>query len=305
MIDSDHTRVRSAVRSAALLVGCVVAIAAVGVFDRRVGGEITLSVFYVVPVALAAWLFGPRAGLPMAAFAIALWSVAEFTNLDQSFASPVPWWNAGVRLAFFVGVVIVVSALRSALVSERLLARRDAATGVANARQFMERADQEARRLRRIGAPLCIAFCDVDNLKTVNDEYGHVVGDALLELVAETLHNGLRRTDLVARLGGDEFGALLPDTDENAACAALGKARNAVNMAIAEAGWPATLSIGAVSTHLPVHDVRSLLNKADANLYKIKHAGRDGLLVGTISDGTESPPRGAGSGAESKEKGTL
>lgn len=280
------TTLRLALQRGLLLIVCVVVIAVVGVMDLRSDGQLTLSLFYVVPVAMAAWWSGGWAGAPMAVYAIAVWSAAEYVTFDQSLASGVPWWNAGVRLVFFLAVVLVVAALRSALANERLLARRDETTGIANAREFRERSAYEVRRLGLLGAPLCVAIADVDNLKEVNDTCGHGEGDALLTVVAETLRGTLRRRDLVARLGGDEFGLLLPDTDPAAAGVALGKARDSVNAALASAGWPATLSIGGVCTHLPVREVQVLLDRADEYLYSIKEAGRNGLVVGAMGDET-------------------
>lgn len=291
---------RPILKQGLLLAACGVAIIVVGLLNYRSGGELTLSVFYIVPVAAAAWFSGTWVGVPMAAYAIAAWSLAEYWSLDQSLASGVPWWNAGVRLAFFLGVVLIVSALRSALAHERLLARRDMVTGIANAREFRERGALEVGRLRRLGTPLCVAICDVDNLKGVNDTLGHAEGDALLGVVAATLRGRLRRDDLVARVGGDEFGVLLPATDTEAARAALGSARIAVNEAIAAAGWPATLSIGAVSTHLPVRDVQVLLDEADARLYSIKETGRDRLLVDALSDDLTNVRERAPSGARTE-----
>lgn len=89
----------------------------------------------------------------------------------------------------------------------------DGLTGLYNHSYFYRRLDEEIARSRRHGRPLVVGLADVDKLKAINDECGHIAGDAALREVAACLRSKLRRTDIVARYGGDEFGLIMPETD--------------------------------------------------------------------------------------------
>ena len=209
--------------------------------------------------------------------ATAVWTVGDHYSLDQTWGSGVPWWNAVVRLAFFALVVLILAALKQALAEEQRLARVDALTQVANVRQFRERAEAEVVRASRTGRPFSVAVLDVDDLKAVNDRYGHAAGDALLVAVAQAWARTLRAGDLVARLGGDEFGVLLPETAGPAALLAVEKAREASLLVMAEAQWPSSLSVGVVTWLGGETDVEALLRYADALMYDVKSSGKDGV----------------------------
>jgi diguanylate cyclase (GGDEF)-like protein len=272
-----------------VLLLCFALLAAVGAIDLATGSDVVFSVFYAVPIALATWVLGRPSGLLFSVLSTILWTVGDRYSLDQSWASAVPWWNAGVRLAFFGIVVVILAALRNALGEEQRLARVDALTRVPNVRQFSEQADLELRRTQRTGQPLSVAIFDVDDLKVVNDRYGHAAGDALLVAIARAWLHALRSTDLIARLGGDEFAVLLPDTSAEAALVALQKGRGAALVAIGEGGWPASLSIGAVTLVGGEADVEGLLRHADVLMYEVKNAGKDGVRTAVLGAGDAAP----------------
>ena len=93
------------------------------------------------------------------------------------------------------------------------LARTDTLTGLANRRQFEEAFERSARASARTGRPLSLLVIDADHFKTYNDRFGHAVGDAVLQGLAEVLMRSVRRPgDLVARVGGEEFAVLMPDS---------------------------------------------------------------------------------------------
>ena len=258
-----------------VLLLCLALVAGVGALDY-VTADIVLSIFYAVPVSLAAWTLGRRAGLLLALLATMLWTVADHDGLHQSWASAPPWWNAMVRLAFFALVVFILTALKEALAKEQRLARVDPLTGVANVRQFTEQTEFELNRSTRSGEPLSVAVLDVDDLKSVNDTYGHAAGDAVLAGVAQALKSALRTTDLVARIGGDEFAVLLPDTDAAAASVAFEKGRTAA-ASVAHTAQAVTLSVGVVNCPAGQGDVEMLLRQADALMYEVKSAGKNGV----------------------------
>jgi diguanylate cyclase (GGDEF)-like protein len=125
---------------------------------------------------------------------------------------------------------------------------------------------------RRHGRPLSVAAIDLDGFKSVNDRFGHAVGDAVLIAVAKALRTGIRAEDCVGRLGGEEFLALLPDTGPSAAARTSERLRAAV--AEARGPVPMTASVGW-ATLAPGEDPDDLVRRADDALYEAKAAGRD------------------------------
>jgi diguanylate cyclase (GGDEF)-like protein len=165
----------------------------------------------------------------------------------------------------------------------RNLAFIDGLTGVSNRRRFDQALEAEWRRCRRNGSPLSLLMIDVDRFKLYNDHYGHLVGDACLQKIAETLSKQLLRShDLLVRYGGEEFACLLPDCDLSGA---LGKAealRRAVSAlgiahrAAANARLTVSISVGVASV-IPEDPLTpsDLIAAADAQLYLAKSRGRD------------------------------
>jgi len=165
------------------------------------------------------------------------------------------------------------------------LAMLDGLTGLANRRQFDFALEREWRRAARDQTPLALLMIDVDNFKAYNDCYGHQQGDAALISVARAIAaSAVRPSDTAARYGGEEFAVILPvTTGSNAVIVA-----ERVRRAIVELGVPhaagtspvASVSIGVASI-VPTHlsDRSTLVEAADAELYKAKRTGRNRTSV--------------------------
>ncbi len=157
------------------------------------------------------------------------------------------------------------------------LSQTDPLTGIANRRFMNERLTELCRLSARYGSPLSVAVFDVDRFKRINDRYGHVTGDSVLVTLADLLRRHLRATDVPARLGGDEFVIVLPRTDADEAVAACQRLRSAVRAypwgKLAQ-GLSVTITVG-VAGGADKADPEQLLRRADAALYRGKHAGRD------------------------------
>lgn len=161
-------------------------------------------------------------------------------------------------------------------------ASSDALTGLPNRRELDQALDQallRQRRLAREGRALAVLFLDVDHFKTINDSYGHAVGDEVLKVFAQCLRHSVRASDVVARLAGDEFVAVLEglnSPDEAARVAAK------IIEAVAHqplAGLSVTTSIGVATLEEPEMSARDLMALADRALYQAKRAGRNGFAV--------------------------
>ena len=164
------------------------------------------------------------------------------------------------------------------------LALTDSLTGCLNRRAFFELAPLEFERSRRYKHPFSLILLDVDNFKKINDTYGHLIGDQVLEGMAYACQQSLRDTDKLARYGGEEFVVMLPETDPEGARLAAERMRQiietfAVNST--QGSVQITVSLG-VTTFEPGQIQSSLdrlLGQADQALYRAKQTGRNRIWV--------------------------
>lgn len=258
-------------------------IAAVGLADYATGGDLAFSPFYLVGVFLASTTDSRVGRVGIAVAAAASWVGADILNHPEGYSSfLVPVWNTTARFLVFWLVGLLTSSLRNLLAHERLVARTDGLTELANARSFYETTRSALVRQRRSRLPLTLAYLDVDNFKIVNDTMGHEAGDDVLRGVASRLAERIRETDTAARLGGDEFAVLLPDTDANGARRVLGDMSEALRELARAEGWPVSFSIGSATFAAPMDDVEEMVRTADELMYTVKRAGKDSIVYETF-----------------------
>lgn len=198
--------------------GSTLAVLGVGWLDAVTGDRLSLSLFYLLPVAATTWAAGARAGGLVTLLAATTSLAGELRATGSDLIAP---WNALVHLGVLSVVTATLSRLRTALETERRLAQTNPLTGVLNPRAFDALAERELHRALRFGRPLALAFLDLDGSKLVNDTLGHSVGDRLLQALVAELLTQVRPSDAVARMGGDEFAILMPETTPEQAEAAL------------------------------------------------------------------------------------
>jgi diguanylate cyclase (GGDEF)-like protein len=166
---------------------------------------------------------------------------------------------------------------RHAEMLERL-ATVDGMTGLCNRRHFLALADNEWARFVRYARPLALLMIDIDLFKSVNDRYGHDVGDEVIKSIADVLKTRKRASDIAGRLGGEEFALLLPETMLDNACGVAERLRRLVAdgaVTVAENRIPITISIGASTAHKEMNGVTELIKQADVALYEAKRSGRN------------------------------
>jgi diguanylate cyclase (GGDEF)-like protein/PAS domain S-box-containing protein len=160
-----------------------------------------------------------------------------------------------------------------------LAAITDQLTGLHNRRKLDEAMAQEVTRSRRYGTPLAVVLGDVDKFKAVNDAFGHQVGDQVLVAFAAILRQGVREADAVGRWGGEEFMVICPHTDMAGASALAESLRQRVAQHVFPGVGQKTCSFG-VAQLTEQETALTLVARADAALYRAKHAGRDRVEVG-------------------------
>ncbi|HRD35719.1 MAG TPA: diguanylate cyclase [Rhodocyclaceae bacterium] len=158
----------------------------------------------------------------------------------------------------------------------------DFLTGFKNRRYADERLDQAWIASMRDGSPLSCMVVDFDGLKSINDGYGHAVGDAALKVAAEALKAQLRRQEIICRVGGDEFMLICPNTTVDDALICAERLRRAVaarRLSVRSAELELSVSIGVATRDSHVRDAEALIRLADEGAYAAKEQGRNRVVA--------------------------
>ena len=162
------------------------------------------------------------------------------------------------------------------------VARTDPLTEIANRRAFIEAAEAEFLRFKRFNAATSVLMIDIDHFKTINDSFGHEVGDHALVALASTLKSLARATDLPARFGGEEFVVLLNGTSSEGASEVAERIRQEIAALSISAGkqhFSMTVSIGVASFGSSDDSWSQAIARADAAMYRAKSQGRNQVVV--------------------------
>jgi diguanylate cyclase (GGDEF)-like protein len=256
----------------------------VGLVDYLTGHELSVSIFYLVPVAIAAWYAARRDAIGIALLCCLSWGIADAATGHIYEHPTVFFWNALVRLGFFLICGLLLTALRDSLVAARAMARSDPLTGLYTRRVLEARLAHDLDLCRRRGTSLSLAYVDLDNFKAVNDTHGHEQGDRVLRTAGRVLLEATRRADTVARLGGDEFVVIFPDTDRAGAEEVVAKLRGIFSTAFASSNLGVSCSIGVVTFQKTPADASTALRAADSLMYEAKRSGRNQAVFRVIGD---------------------
>jgi diguanylate cyclase (GGDEF)-like protein len=235
-------------------------------------------------VGAGALLVAPRIAFGLAILATAAYVGAGFA-VDQSPSTgsliQMGVNLTGVYLLAYVGASVGREQRRARDAAIRL-STIDSLTGLYNRTFFFTALEREIARGDRSGRAFCLVMLDLDDLKAVNDRFGHIAGDQVLRTVADIVRSGVRKIDVAARYGGDEFVALLPETDPTGGWVLAEKIR--IN--VAEQGLPGvdpgpTVSVGVVSYPADGRSADALLVSADRAMYASKRSGKNRVARAT------------------------
>ena len=192
----------------------------------------------------------------------------------------------GDRVVGLHAVMVDITERRLAQNQIEYLAYHDGLTGLPNRTLLTDRLTMALAQRRRDGQPLAVMFLDLDRFKLINDTVGHVVGDQLLQGVAERLANIVREGDTVARLGGDEFTVLLPAVSGIDEACEVGRRileRLRQPWILARREFHISASVGIAMYPEDGQDAETLLRSADTAMYRAKDQGQDTLAVFTAA----------------------
>jgi len=167
--------------------------------------------------------------------------------------------------------------IRKRLKEERGKALRDSLTKLPNREAYDERLELELERWKRYKKPTTLVVADIDLFKSINDNYGHLSGDKVLQIMAKEVQNRIRKTDFVARYGGEEFVIILPETDLDTATQVIEKTREMIHRLpfhFRDENIKITMSFGMAAFDEGL-DQNALFERADKALYNAKANGRN------------------------------
>ncbi|NCB00069.1 MAG: GGDEF domain-containing protein, partial [Clostridia bacterium] len=156
------------------------------------------------------------------------------------------------------------------------LVRLDPMTQLLNHEASFAALTDEIKRSRRMNDPLSILIMDLDDFKSINDTYGHLVGDHVIRQTAAIIRQTVRITDQVGRYGGEEFIVIMPDTDLAAASVVAARVRQALEQADFDHSFKVTVS-GGIS-QFQLESIDELIRQTDSKLYLAKKTGKNRIV---------------------------
>ncbi|MBC7795328.1 MAG: sensor domain-containing diguanylate cyclase [Pyrinomonadaceae bacterium] len=190
------------------------------------------------------------------------------------------WQESEVLLIQTVADQVTIAIKHARLyVKSQLEALRDCLTGIFNRRFFEMQLEKEFKISERNELPLSVIMIDLDKFKSINDNFGHSIGDRVLKLTANVLKGKLRVFDTLARYGGEEFIVILPQTNLEGACLVAERLRHALETTEMPEVKKVTASLGVASFPEVTDSMKDLVEFADQALYRAKTSGRNRVCV--------------------------
>ncbi|AVZ85935.1 GGDEF domain-containing protein [Acinetobacter sp. WCHA45] len=253
--------------------------AVLGMIDLATGYEYSFSVFYLLPVSIAAWYDQFKITALTIMLSGMTWLIADIHAGHHYSNTFIPLWNAFVRLGFFSIVAFLLINVRKNWQEMKNLAMKDQLTSLDNSRAL----DIEYRILRKLNfrkqSLFAVGIIDLDGFKAVNDTHGHHRGDEVLLQFSQILKKSCRSSDIVARLGGDEFAIILLDIDETQAYLCDHHLRTLFAESGLNQKYGVDFSMGlAILSELP-ENLEDATKTADQLMYQSKSLGKSQTTI--------------------------
>jgi diguanylate cyclase (GGDEF)-like protein len=321
VVGSDRGLAKSRQPEYRVMLAWLLSVAVTGYASLRTEGlRGPLAPWFVIPAIALAVRFrlrGVIAGTVLTGAVLGAMAVA--TSRTQHLHLPSQVWLVG-DIALVASSVAYTLALVYSDVQHRGQAVIDPLTGMLNRNALETRVAELAEQARVNGHPIALIMGDLDRFKSINDERGHAMGDAILQAVGERIRAHLRAYDLAYRLGGEEFLIVLPGSDKAGARVVAERLRRAIESDLST-GMRYTMSFGVSSSAVGAFDFNSLLEETDGALYRAKSEGRNcvhvageppspiatGVTWGVEAAGVEAaaPPRQAPAGPSSERPAII
>lgn len=221
--------------------------------------------------------------------AVTVFFACEWMSIGHAFEEYLKYerlYFAVAILCSFIGMLMVLYYLSMEIFSTKdqlyAMATIDVLTGLYNRRTFIQRGEEYFKVAQRGGNQFSVVIFDIDYFKSVNDEYGHQVGDYVLKEFARLMKETVRETDLIARYGGEEFAILLPNTTPEQSFVVAEKLRQRIGecvIAIEPYEVHRTISLGIMGYALEIASFDDMLDKADKAMYKAKYSGKNQTII--------------------------
>lgn len=253
--------------------------AVLGIIDLATGYEYSFSVFYLLPVSIAAWYDHAKVTVVTILLSAITWLFADI-NAGHLYSNPIiPFWNTIVRLGLFTIVAFLLINVRRNWQEMKNLAMKDQLTSLDNSRALAI----EYRILRKFNlrkqSLFAVGIIDLDGFKAVNDTHGHHRGDEVLLQFSQVLKKSCRSSDIVARLGGDEFAIILLDIDETQAYLCDHHLRTLFAESGLNQKYGVDFSMGlAILSELP-ENLEDATKTADQLMYQSKSLGKSQTTI--------------------------
>ncbi len=253
--------------------------AVLGMIDLATGYEYSFSVFYLLPVSIAAWYDHAKVTVVTVLLSAITWLFADI-NAGHLYSNPIiPFWNTIVRLGLFSIVAFLLINVRRNWQEMKNLAMKDQLTSLDNSRAL----DIEYRILRKLNfrkqSLFAVGIIDLDGFKAVNDTHGHHRGNEVLLQFSQVLKKSCRSSDIVARLGGDEFAIILLDIDETQAYLCDHHLRTLFAESGLNQKYGVDFSMGlAILSELP-ENLEDATKTADQLMYQSKSLGKSQTTI--------------------------
>jgi diguanylate cyclase (GGDEF)-like protein len=251
----------------------------IAIIDDFTGYQLSFSFFYIIPILIITWYASTRFGLFFCIVCATTWFfINEFYQKKLYSAYWISYWNASIRLSFFVTIAYLLGKIKKSLEFQTNLARQDYLTDSFNRRGFYELIEREINRANRELIPLTFVYLDLDNFKKLNDLYGHETGDIVLKQTVDTVKLNLRKIDIIGRLGGDEFMILLVGVDADTAKDIVSRVNQELSNKMRANLWEITFSFGVLTYLNPPKNIDEAISKSDDLMYTVKNRGKNSIL---------------------------